>query len=73
MIRSMVGFAGFAIVAWLALKLLSLLFGIVFGILGTILWFAFWGFIFYLILKVFAPGLAERVRETIRGKPSSAD
>ncbi len=72
MVRTLVGFAGFAIVALIALKLLSGLFGIVFGVLGTILWFAFWGFVFYLILKIFAPGLAERVRETIRGKPSSA-
>jgi len=72
MVRSMVGFAGFAVVALVALKLLGSLFGIVFGVLGTILWFAFWGFVFYMILRILAPGLADRVKEVIRGKPSTS-
>ena len=71
MVRSVVGFAGFAVVALLALKLLSGLFGIVFGIFGTILWFAFWGFVFYLILRVVWPTAADRVKETIKGKPAA--
>jgi hypothetical protein len=33
-----------------------------------VLWFAFMGFVIYLLLKVFAPDTAARVRETIRGR-----
>jgi O-antigen/teichoic acid export membrane protein len=68
MVRNVVGFAGFAVVALLALKLVGGLFGIVFGLIGTVLWFAFWGFIFYLILRVIWPSAADRVRETVRGE-----
>ncbi|MGH7560988.1 MAG: hypothetical protein ACRENB_08205 [Gemmatimonadales bacterium] len=71
MVRSLVGFAGFAIVALLALKLVGWLFGFAISIFMMLLWLAFWGFIIYLILRVIAPGLADRVREVIRGKPSS--
>lgn len=67
MVRSIVGFAGFALVVLLGLKLL----GIAMGLLGTILWFAFWGFVVYLLLRIFAPGVADRVRDLIRGKPAS--
>jgi hypothetical protein len=71
MIRNVVGFAGFAVVALLALKLLGGLFGFAISIILTLLWLAFWGFILYLVLRVFAPGLAGRMRETIRGKPAA--
>jgi hypothetical protein len=43
------------------------LFGLVIGLLGAILWFAFLGFVIYLVLKVFAPETAARVREMIAG------
>jgi hypothetical protein len=43
------------------------LFGLVLGLLGTVLWLAFWGFLIYLVLKVFAPGTAARVREMVTG------
>ena len=68
MIRNVVGFAGFAIVALLALRLLGWVFGFAISIFMMLLWLAFWGFILYLVLRVFAPGLADRVKETIRGK-----
>ena len=68
MVRNVVGFAGFAIVALLALRLVGWLFGFAISIFMTLLWLAFWGFILYLVLRVFAPGLADRVRETVRGK-----
>ena len=38
------------------LKVVFGLFGLVLGLLGTVLWLAFWGFLIYLVLKVFAPG-----------------
>ena len=72
MVRNVVGFAGFAIVALLALRLVGWLFGFAISIFMTLLWLAFWGFIVYLVLRVFAPGLADRVRETIRGKKEAA-
>lgn len=71
MIRSVAGFAGFAIVALIGLKLIM---GLISGLLSlvvTVLWFAFWGWIFYLILKVVSPATAGRLREVITGKPAS--
>jgi hypothetical protein len=68
MIRSMVGFAGVAVVAMIALKLLGWLFGFAISIFMMLLWLSFWGFIIYLILRVLSPSTADRMRETIRGK-----
>jgi len=70
MIRTILGFSVFAVVGVLAMKLLFSLLGGVLSIIGTILVWAFWGFVFYLILKVVAPDAAARVRETITGKPA---
>ena len=67
MIRNLLGFAIFAVVAVFALKLVFGLFGLVLGLLGAVLWFAFLGFIIYLVLKLFAPETAARVREMIAG------
>jgi predicted lipid-binding transport protein (Tim44 family) len=73
MVRSLVGFAGVAVVALLALKLLSGLFGFAISLFMMLLWLAFWGFVIYLVLRVFAPGLADRVREFVRGsKPANS-
>ena len=71
MVRSLVGFAGFAIVALLALKMLGAIFGFAISIIMMLLWLAFWGFIIYLILRIFAPGLADRVRNVIRGNKTA--
>jgi hypothetical protein len=65
MVRNVVGYAVFAAVVIMALKLL----GFVWGLLGTLLWLAFLGFVFYVILRVFAPGTADKVRDTIKGEP----
>jgi hypothetical protein len=35
------------------------------------LWLAFLGFLVYLVLRVFAPGTADRIKEMMGGKPSS--
>ena len=72
MVRSVVGFAGFAIVALLALRLVGWVFGFAISLFMTLLWLAFWGFIIYLILKVIAPGLADRVRNVVRGDKPAA-
>ena len=72
MFRSLFGFALLAVVAWFALQLFFGFFGIFVGLLGRILWLAFLGFLIYLVLRVFAPGTADRVKEMVSGKPSSA-
>jgi hypothetical protein len=72
MVRSMVGFAGFAIVALLALRLVGWVFGFAISLFMTLLWLAFWGFILYLVLRIFAPGLADRMRGVIRGDKPAA-
>ncbi len=68
MLRNLFGFAVFAIVAIFLLKVFFGLFGLVLGLLGAVLWFAFLGFIIYLVLKLVAPEMAARVRETIAGE-----
>jgi hypothetical protein len=52
----------------MALKML----GFVWGILGTLIWLAFLGFVFYMILRIFSPRTADKVRDTIRGDASDA-
>jgi len=64
-LRSVVGFAILAVITVFLLKLMFGLFGLALGFVATLLWFAFLGFLIYLILKVIAPGAAARVREMI--------
>jgi hypothetical protein len=68
MLRSLIGFAVFAVISIFLLKVVFGLFGLVLGLLGTVLWLAFWGFLIYLLLKVFAPNTAARVRELVMGQ-----
>ncbi len=68
MLRNLFGFAVVAVVTIFLLKVVFSLFGLVLGLLGAVLWFAFVGFVIYLVLKVFAPGTAARVREMIAGE-----
>jgi hypothetical protein len=49
------------------LKVVFGLLGLVVGLLAAALWFAFLGFVIYLVLKLFAPHTAARVREMIAG------
>jgi predicted lipid-binding transport protein (Tim44 family) len=70
MLRNLLGFAVFAVVAMFLLKVVFGLFGLVIGLFGAVLWFAFLGFVIYLILKLFAPETAARVREMIAGEHS---
>ncbi|HEU5169089.1 MAG TPA: hypothetical protein VFU46_01055 [Gemmatimonadales bacterium] len=72
MLRNLVGFALFAVVAIVAIKLIFGLFGALVGVLMSVLWFAFLGWLFYVVLKILSPGTAERLREMITGKPAGA-
>ena len=67
MVRTVGGFAVLAFVAMIGFKLLMGLFGTLIGLVVTLVWWAFLGFVVYTMLKIFAPGLAQRIRETIRG------
>jgi hypothetical protein len=68
MLRNLFGFAVVAVVTIFLLKVVFGLFGLVLGLLGAVLWFAFVGFMIYLVLKLFAPETAARVREMIAGE-----
>ena len=68
MFRNLIGFAVFAVVAMFAIKLIFGLFGFVVSLFMALLWFAFVGFVIYLLLRVIAPGTADRVKEMINGK-----
>lgn len=69
MIRTVLGFAVLAVVGIIALKLILALLGIAFKLLWAILWLAFLGFLFYLVLKAISPDTARRVRDALRGRP----
>jgi uncharacterized membrane protein len=72
MFRSVLGFAVFAIVAWLALRIVFGLLGGLIGLALTVLWLAALGFVCYLVLRLISPATAERLREMIRGRPAGA-
>jgi hypothetical protein len=52
--------------------MLGWVFGVAISLFMTPLWLAFWGFVLYLVLRVFAPGLADRMRGVIGGDKPAA-
>ncbi len=72
MFRSVLGFAVFAVLAWLGLKLVFSALGGLIGLAMTVLWLAAIGFIIYLVLRVVSPSTAEKIREMIKGRPADA-
>ncbi|PYP35418.1 MAG: hypothetical protein DMD34_12930 [Gemmatimonadetes bacterium] len=72
MFRSILGFALFAVVAFLALKLVLGLFGIVIGLAMTLLVWAAFGFLIYLGIRIVSPSTAEKIREMVKGRPADA-
>jgi threonine/homoserine/homoserine lactone efflux protein len=72
MFRSVLGFAVFAVVVFLALKLVLGLFGIVFGLAMTLLVWAAFGFLIYLAIRLVSPSTAAKIRDLIRGRPADA-
>ncbi len=67
MLRNLFGFAVFALLAMFLLKVAFGLFGLVLGLVASVLWLAFLGFLIYFVLKLLAPETAARVREMIAG------
>jgi len=66
--QKLLGYSLLAIVGLFLWRVLTTLFGIALGLLFTILWWAFVGFIIYLIIRVFSPGTADKIQEMISGK-----
>jgi len=71
MLRSLIGFAIFAIVALVALKIVTGLLGIVLSLAMQVLWLAIIGFVFYSVVRLVSPSTANRIKEMIQGKPAS--
>lgn len=72
MLRSILGFAILAVVAWLALKIFFGLLSGFMGLLVTLLWLAAIGFVVYLVLRVLSPSTANKVRDMIKGRPAGS-
>ena len=70
MFRSVMGFALFAVLAWLGLKIMFGLLGGLIGLAMTILYLAAIGFLIYLVLRVVSPSTAAKVRDMIMGRPA---
>ena len=71
MIRSLVGYATFAVLGVFAIKVAFKLLGLAVGLFWTLMWLAFVGFVFYLILRLVSPSAADRVQEMIKGNPTA--
>ena len=72
MIRRILGFALIAFVALIVLKIAFGLLGVLIGLAVSLLVLAAMGYVFYLLLRVFSPATAERIRQMIRGTPKAA-
>jgi uncharacterized membrane protein len=68
MLKSVLGFALFAVVAWIGLKIVFGLLGGLFGLAMTVLYLAALGFLFYLAIRILSPSTADRIRDMIRGR-----
>ena len=68
MLRSILGFALFAIVAWIGLKIVFSLLGDLLGLAMTVLYLAALGFLFYLAIRILSPSTADRIRDMVRGR-----
>jgi len=71
MFRSIIGFAIFAALAFVALNIFFGLGGL-FGLALWILKLAAIGFILYFVLRLVSPSTADKIREMIKGRPSDA-
>ena len=71
--RKILGFAALAIVAWLVLKIFFGLLGTLIGLGITVLMLAVLGYVIYMVLRVVAPGVANKVAGMVSGKPREVD
>ncbi|MEO6066735.1 MAG: hypothetical protein ABJB33_05930 [Gemmatimonadota bacterium] len=66
--QKLLGYSLLAIGAMFLWRVLTGLFGMLMGLVFSLLWLAFVGFIIYLIIRVFSPSTADRIQEMISGK-----
>ena len=71
MIRSILGFALFALAVWVAVQVTFGILGTLVGLAITALWLAAFGYVFYLVVRVISPSTAAKMREAIRGRPAN--
>jgi hypothetical protein len=69
--RTLLGYAVLAIVAFFALKLVFGLLGFALTLLWNLLWLAALGFVVYLVLKVVSPRTAARLHDAITGRKAA--
>ncbi|HYT83423.1 MAG TPA: hypothetical protein VEK86_08225 [Gemmatimonadales bacterium] len=72
MFRSIIGFALFAVLAWIGLKILFGIFGSLIGLAMTVVYLAAIGFFIYIALRVISPRTADKIRDMIKGRPADA-
>ena len=68
MLRTLLGYAVIAIVAFFALKIVFALLGVAISLFWNLIWLAAVGFLIYLVIKVVSPHSAARIDEAIRGR-----
>jgi hypothetical protein len=66
--QKLLGYSLLAIVGIFLWRVLTGLFGMIMGLIFSLLWLAFVGFIIYLLIRVFSPSTADRIQEMISGK-----
>lgn len=66
--QKLLGYSLLAIVGMFVWKFLTGFFGWIVGMVFSLLWLAFVGFIIYLMIRVFSPSTADRIQEMISGK-----
>ncbi len=66
--QKLLGYSLLAIGAMFLWRVLTGLFGMLMGLVFSLLWLAFVGFIIYLVIRVFSPSTADRIQEMISGK-----
>ena len=66
--QKLLGYSLLAIVGLFLWRVLTGLFGMIIGLIFSLLWLAFVGFIIYLIIRLFSPSTADKIQEMISGK-----
>ena len=66
--QKLMGYSLLAIVALFAWRILTGLFGMLLGLVFSLLWLAFVGFMIYLVIRIFSPSTADRIQEMLSGK-----
>ena len=66
--QKLLGYSLLAIVGIFAWRILTSLFGMLVGLVFSLLSLAFMGFVIYLAIRLFSPSTADRIQEMLSGK-----